>query len=176
MICGKLICLRAIENKDLQLIVEWRNKPDIYINFYEHEPLSLAMQEKWFENFLQRTDEKFWIAETLVDRIPIGTIALVDIDWRNRKAEIGRVLIASPDYRSGGYGKELLNLVIKYAFEHLNMNRLYLEVYEHNKTAVNFYRKAGFTQEGCYRKHIFSQGDYRDVLVFSILKNEYISK
>lgn len=175
MISGKRIRLRAIEFNDLPLLVEWRNNPSIYVNFYEHEPLSLAMQQRWFEKFLQRTNEKFWIAETCQDSKPIGNIALINIDFRNRKAEIGRVLIASPDHSSGGYGLEMLNLLLEYSFEHLNLNRLYLDVFAENSTAIEFYQNAGFIKEGCYRQHIFARGTYRDVLVFSMLSNEYFT-
>jgi len=176
LIYGERIRLRAIEHDDLKVIVGWRNDPDIYSNFYEHEPLSQAMQVKWFDNFLKRQDEKFWIAETLEDSVPIGTIALIDIDLRNRKAEIGRVLIASNKHRNGGYGSEMFELILKYSFEHLNLNRLYLDVFAENAKAVSFYRKIGLTEEGCYRKHIFSRGAYRDILVFSLLAEEYFSR
>lgn len=176
MIYGERIRLRAIEYNDLLLLVEWRNNPEIYTNFYEHEPLSIAMQQKWFDKFLQRTDEKFWIVETCQDSKPIGTIALVDIDWRNRKAEIGRVLIASTKHRSCGYGRELFNLLLEYAFEHLNLNRLYLDVFAENQSAVVFYRKMGLVEEGCYRQHVFAGGNYRDVLVYSIVRDEYLIK
>lgn len=175
MITGERVNLRAIEYGDLPLLVEWRNIPEIYRNFYEHEPLSLAMQQRWFDNFLKRTDEKFWIVETNQDVRPIGTIALVDIDLRNRKAEIGRVLIASQAHRNGGYGREMFGLVIAYAFEHLNLNRLYLDVFADNTTAVTFYQNSGFVKEGCFRNHIYSEGRYRDVFVFSLLKDEYVA-
>lgn len=173
MISGERIRLRAIEYDDLPLLVDWRNNPEIYTNFYEHEPLSIAMQQKWFEKFLQRSDEKFWIVETCQDSRPIGTIALVDIDWRNRRAEIGRVLIVPPEFRGGGFGMELFGLLLEYAFEHLNLNRLHLDVFAENQTAVAFYRKVGLVEEGCYRQHVFAKGTYKDVLVFSMLRDEY---
>ena len=176
MILGERICLRAIEMEDLPLLVKWRNDPQVYDNFYEHEPLSLIMQQRWFEKLLQREDEKFWIAETLRDPEPIGTIALVHIDWRNRKAEMGRVLIFPDGGRGAGYGKEMCNLLLKYAFEHMNLNRIYLEVFADNYRAIEFYKQMAFSEEGRFRQHIFSRSHYRDVLVFSILQQEYINK
>jgi diamine N-acetyltransferase len=173
MIYGELIRLRAIEYNDLPLLIKWRNDPSIYVNFFEYEPLSLVMEEIWFDKFLERTDEKYWIAETRQDDLPIGTIALIDIDLRNRKAEIGRVLVASPDDKNKGYGFEMLDLLLKYSFEHLNLNRLYLEVFAENHIAIEFYQKAGFIKEGCKRQHIFTRARYRDVLLFSILSEEY---
>ena len=173
MILGKRIRLRAIEIDDLPLLQQWRNEPQIYECFYEHEPLSLAMQRRWFDGFLQRNDEKFWIAETIKKPRPIGTICLTHIDVRNRKAELGRVLIAPAAFRGGGYGRELCELALRYAFEHLNLHRVYLDVFADNAAAVTLYRRLGFVEEGRLRRHIYAQGQYRDVLVFALLEEEY---
>ena len=93
MIIGKHIRLRAIDTDDLPLLVRWRNDPRVYRHFFEHEPLSLTMQQRWFQKFLDRENELFLIAEGIKSSEPLGTIALVDIDWRNRRAELGRILI-----------------------------------------------------------------------------------
>ena len=104
MIVGKRIQLRAIEHEDLPLMVKWRNDPEVYQYFYEHEPLSLVMQKAWFEKFLQEPDERLWVVETIETHEAIGTVGLVRIDWRNHKAEWGRLLIYPDEYRHGGYG------------------------------------------------------------------------
>ena len=92
MIVGTQVRLRAIEPGDLPLLVKWRNDPAIYRFFYEHEPLSLEMQRRWFEGFLQRKDDRYWIAERVDDSTPVGTVALLNVDWRSRTVELGRLL------------------------------------------------------------------------------------
>jgi UDP-4-amino-4,6-dideoxy-N-acetyl-beta-L-altrosamine N-acetyltransferase len=172
MIVGKRIRLRAIELEDLPLLTKWRNDPAVYDCFYEHEPLSLAMQRRWFDAFLQKRDEKYWIAETLAEGEPIGAIGLLDIDWRNRRAELGRVLVAPGGGRRSGYGRELCELALRYAFDHLNLHRVQLDVFADNQAAVELYRQLGFREEGRLRQHVFARGRYRDVLVFSLLSDE----
>ena len=90
MIVGKRIHLRAIEYEDLPLIVEWRNDPEIYSYFFEQEPTSLIMQTRWFEKHLSQQNEKLWIIEDTVTHSPIGTVGLVDIDWRSLETLSGR--------------------------------------------------------------------------------------
>jgi UDP-4-amino-4,6-dideoxy-N-acetyl-beta-L-altrosamine N-acetyltransferase len=153
--------------------VKWRNDPDVYGCFYEHEPLSLAMQHRWYEAFLQRADEKYWLAETLAEAQPVGTIALVHLDRRNRRAELGRVLIAPDSLRQGGIGTELCELALDYAFGHLDLNRVYLDVFADNAPAIALYKKLGFHEEGLLRQHVFARGKHRDVLVFALLAEEF---
>ena len=173
MIVGERIRLRAIERADLPRLVEWRNNPEIYVHFFEHEPLSLAMQERWFETFLNRDDEKFWIACLHEQEEPLGTAALTRIDMRSRKAELGRVMIQPGEQRRQGYCREMCELVLGYAFAHLNLNRVSLEVFDDNTAAIGLYRSLGFAEEGRFRQHVFAAGRYRDVLAFSLLRAEW---
>lgn len=172
MIAGQQIRLRAIEEQDQPLLLAWRNDPQVYRHFFEHEPTSLAMQERWFARFLERGDEKFWIAETLADPRPVGTIALVGIDWRSRHAEMGRILVYPPDARGAGVGREMCRLALEYGFAHLNLNRIFCEVFADNAPAIALYRRLGFREEGRLRSHVFAEGRYRDVLVFGLLREE----
>ena len=174
MIHGERIRLRAIEPLDLPMLVAWRNDPAVHAHFFEHEPLSLAMQQRWYERFLQRADEKYWIAETRGDEPgPVGTVALVGIDLRNRHAELGRVLVYPPDRRGGGIGREICLTALRYAFDHLNLERVFCEVFVENREAVALYEKLGFRREGLLRRHVFNDGAYRDVAVMGVLREEF---
>src|SRR3954470_19103422 len=165
MIQGERISLRAIESHDLPMLVAWRNDPAVHAHFFEHEPLSLATQTTWFERFLQRTDERYWIAERRdAKREPVGTIALVGIDLRHRRAEMGRVLVYPPGLRGGGLGRELCGLALGYAFGHLNLHRVTCEVFADNVAALSLYGRLGFRREGVLRQHVFKDGAYRDVV------------
>ncbi len=175
MIIGKRIRLRAIEAEDLPLLIKWRNDPTVYQYFFEHEPLSLEMQRRWFESFLKKGDEKFWIIETTSELKPIGTIGLVHIDWRNRKAEIGRILIYDDEYRHGGYGSEAECLVLRYGFDHINLNRIYCEVFADNERGIQIHKRFGFKEEGRFREYVFKNGEYSDVVYLALLRSEYLS-
>lgn len=173
MITGPRVRLRAIEQDDIPVLVKWRNDPDVYLHFFEHEPLSEMMQRRWVERLIDKGDEKMWLVETVAAAELIGTIGLVHTDWRNRKAEWGRFLIYPSDYRRKGYGAEALALLLQYVFDHMNLNRLYCEVFADNGPAIALYRKFEFREEGTFRQHIFRCGHYRDVLCMSLLKSEY---
>jgi UDP-4-amino-4,6-dideoxy-N-acetyl-beta-L-altrosamine N-acetyltransferase len=171
MIVGPRIQLRALERSDLALLVGWRNDPAIYRWFFEHEPLSLARQEVWFEQLQQKREEWLWLAETRDEQDVVGMIGLSKVDWRNRRAEMGR-LIVSPGHRRHGYAREMGELVLNYAFGHLNLHRITLEVFAENTAAIAAYTHLGFREEGCLRQHVFADGRYQDVLLMAKIQPE----
>ena len=88
MIVGSLILLRPVERHDLPVIAKWRNSPEVYEFLFEREPISLAHQERWFENLVSSNDRFCFVIETR-DGKSIGLASVFGIDWRNRHAEWG---------------------------------------------------------------------------------------
>jgi RimJ/RimL family protein N-acetyltransferase len=62
---------------------------------------------------------------------------------------------------------------LKYGFNTLNLNRIFLHVFETNPRAIRAYEKAGFSHEGRKRQAEFKNGTYVDILMMSVLKDEY---
>jgi len=172
MIQGKNIYFRAIEESDFEFIVKARNLEDVNKYFYEHEPLSIRMQKNWYENYLKNTshDKLFVICDN--DHNPIGTVGIYHIDWRSRKAEWGRLFLVG-DIRGKGYGSELEKLVYDYVFNHLNLNKLYCEVFTDNEKVVNMHLKFGNIIEGTFKQHVYRFGEYKDVVRMCILRDTY---
>ncbi|ADI84692.2 GNAT family N-acetyltransferase [Geobacter sulfurreducens] len=169
---GTGIDLRQIEENDLALVMEWRNRPDIKECFFNRTTLTIDGQLKWYEKYLQDASDIMLMILTK-EQEPIGTMALYNIDPINLKAEYGRALIASSAYRGKGYAKEALDLLLQYAFGALKLNRVQLEVFNDNSAAIKLYERCGFVKEGVQREAFYDGFKYRDVLMMSILKNEY---
>lgn len=174
MILGKRLRFRAIEKADLSLMVKWRNEYEVNRYFYEHEPLSLVMQEKWFERYLNSiSNEKVWIVDEIDTSNPIGSVSIYHIDWRSRRCEWGRLYLVG-DFRGKGYGKEIEKMIYTYVFEHLNMNKLECEVYSDNVNVIELHKKMGSRVEGELVNHVYREGRYKNVTRMAILYDEYI--
>jgi RimJ/RimL family protein N-acetyltransferase len=104
----------------------------------------------------------------------IGGTGFVNLDSRNRSAEFG-IVIGDKSYWDQGYGTEAVCLLVKHGFNTLNLNRVYLRVLENNPRAMRAYEKAGFSHEGRQRQAEYKDGKYLDLLVMSILKDEFIN-
>jgi len=102
----------------------------------------------------------------------IGSCGFSNIEWTNRAAEIGIVIGEKPCW-DHGYGTETMRLLIRHAFDTLNLNRVFLRVHEPNKRAIRAYERAGFVREGCMRQAVFKDGRYQDVIIMSVLRSEW---
>jgi RimJ/RimL family protein N-acetyltransferase len=107
--------------------------------------------------------------------ILIGEIGISSIDTQNKHAEIG-MAIGDRGYWGKGYGQDLVKTILDYCFTTLKLNKVYLDVWQENKRAINCYLKSGFKQEGLLREHVLRGGKYHHKLVMSILKREWQRK
>ncbi len=178
MIYGERIRFRAPERSDIPLWVAWLNDPEVLQGLGLYKPMSTASEEKWFESLSARSnsDQVFVIEARLADDQegwkPIGNVGLHDIEWRVRSAEFG-IVIGEKSLWNQGYGTEATRLILHYGFYTLNLNRIFLRVYQTNPRAIRAYEKAGFVHKGCMRQAEFREGRYIDVLYLSVLKAEY---
>ena len=172
---GKRITLREYRISDLDNIRQWVNDPEITntlsdVFLYPHS----KNESEVFLNMIMEgksSIKSFVIAEK--DSLEyIGQIDLFKIDWKNRFAILA-IVIGGKEYLGKGYGSEAIRVLLKFAFEELNLNRIELDVYDYNVRAQKCYLKCGFKEEGRMRQKLFRDGQYRDVIKMAILKEEY---
>ena len=121
---------------------EWMTDPSITVFFrFDASKISLSGCERFIEN--ARSDPNA-VHFSIVDEQDeyLGTISLKDIDPENKCAEYA----VSTRKKSHGSGAalEATRLILSYAFDELNLERVYLNVLAENGRANAFYRKAGF--------------------------------
>jgi RimJ/RimL family protein N-acetyltransferase len=127
------IFLSVIKESDLSLIYEWKNdiKLSTLINSYFY-PISYAEVEEWFKKN-QNDKNQVLFGIYLVKTVKlIGVVRLMFIDWIGRNSEFG-IYIGDFQERGKGYGKEIIDMILKYAFCHLNLKKVYLKVAESMK-------------------------------------------
>ena len=100
-------------------------------------------------------------------------IKVLYLDYINRKATMG-IVIGKKDKLGKGIGREAIGILKNFVFNSLNLNRLDLEVLEHNIRGYKCYTACGFKEEGRKRKAIFHKGSYKDLIFMSILKEEFL--
>lgn len=175
MIFGERIRLRAIERDDLPMFVSWINDPEVRAGLQLFLPISMAQEEMWFESVLKRsleTQPMVIEVQELDKWVPIGDTGMFDHDTQAHSAELG-IMIGNKAYWNKGFGTEAIELMLKHCFETLNLNRVSLRVYENNLGAIRCYEKAGFVHEGRQRQGVFRSGKYLDVLMMSVLKEDW---
>lgn len=167
---GDRVLLRGVEAQDLDLLAEWRNAPENWQHFFNPRPVCRAGQAAWLEGVIKDPSRLFLVIVERASSTLIGSIGLDHIDSFNQSAEMGNVLIGNPQFRGAGLAREATELLLDLAFSRLNLRRIYLYVFAGNPAALRLYRSLGFEQEGLLKEACFSEGEFRDVLLMSLLK------
>jgi len=128
-----------------------------------------AGKRAWFER-IQRGEEGHCFAIEADGRY-VGFVGLrVNDEEQSGRYRIG---IENPEYWGRGCGTEVTRLMLRYAFETLNLHRVSLRVAAYNARAIRSYEKAGFRWEGVERDSFFVDGEWHDDVLMAILKQEW---
>lgn len=171
---GEKVILRAIEREDQEFLKEMINDPELEKLVVGWSfPVSLEMQMQWYEKQKNDLRNLRYIIEADGERIGLATIK--NIDWKNRTASHG-IKLANINMRGKGYGKDTVFTIMKYAFEELQLNRLYGSILEYNEPSRRLYEKCGWSIEGIARQSVFKDNQYHNEIMVSILKDDYLKK
>ena len=170
MIHGDRITLRAIEREDLSDYVQRLNDPAVLEYFGNQVPLSLVHEEKWYNDMLRDPSLQAFAVE--FEGQHVGSAGFGDIDGRNARAEVG-LFIGPPEMWDRGLGFDVLKTLVRFGFEQMNLNRIYLRVFAGHQRAIHLYEKVGFRHEGLWRQAAFRHGRYHDLLWMSVLREEW---
>jgi RimJ/RimL family protein N-acetyltransferase len=172
----KKIELRALTSKDMETTVRWNNQTDVKFLYAGHPfPVNIEMEYEWYNKVLRsNVPTTVFGIELISEKKLIGISVLRNINLINRKAEFA-ILIGDTEERGKGYSKAATILTLKFGFDMLGLNKVYLFVQSSNNSAIKLYEKTGFKVEGIFRQSVFKNGKYEDEIIMSILKEEFVS-
>ena len=180
MLQGERVRLRAARREDLVLLCQFNNDVEVELGSGGDPPYpqSLERLQADFDSNLGdgRRNGMSWVVEADVDDGAegkvIGHCALFNVDDVAHTAELG-IVIGDKAYWGRGYGSDAVNVLLDYAFRLRNLRKVYLNVNGNNPRAMRAYAKCGFVEEGRWRKHVWSNGEYVDLVCMGILREEY---
>lgn len=174
---GERVYLRPAERSDLPAFVRWFADGETTRWLSIRAPFSGAMEDRWFEGMLERQGKSDWhfVICLVADGRPIGTAGLHDLNLEDGHAEFG-ISIGEKAEWNKGYGTDALSAICDFGFGQLRLERIGLQVYRDNRRAQRSYARAGFTLEGARRNALFADGRHHDVLVMSLLRQEWLAQ
>jgi len=166
--------IRRLEKVDLPVRVAWFNSQDAYRQMPLDVPFSLAETGAWFSRTLLDSSRLDFAAAVEHDSGEelVAMFGLVDIDPKNRKAEL--YIIVNPTMRAQGIGSACIRWLCNYGFGHVGLNKIYLFTLFQNELAQRFYERLGFRQEGVLREHLFYRGTMMDRCIYAMLAKEWL--
>ena len=131
--------LRDIADDELELMRAWRNEPAVRANMYTQHEISIEEHLTWWEKTKNRPDQKYLMYEMSGDKRGIAAFTSIDIQNKNT----AWAFYASPSAPKGT-GSKIEFLMLELAFEQLNMQKLYCEVFAFNTSVIKLHQKFGF--------------------------------
>jgi RimJ/RimL family protein N-acetyltransferase len=179
---GNDICLGPIDyEKDPEIESRWTHNAE-FMRLYDFEParpMSAALVKKQYEKLEKKVEEDkdiqhFMIRAKTDDRL-IGKAAVTRIEWSNGNCAV-QLGIGRAEDRRKGYGTQALKMLLRFAFAELNMFRVTAYVGEYNEGALALLKRFGFTEEVRRRQALERDGRRWDLLVFGLLKDEWLNQ
>ena len=92
-------------------------------------------------------DDNFYPVTAFDENGVVGHLILRYTDKEKKVIRFGFVIV-DDSKRGKGYGRQMLTLAIKYAFDIFGAEKITLGVFDNNKPAYRCYKAAGFTETG----------------------------
>ena len=173
---GELVRLAAIEPEaDAEVFAEWFDDPMAtrLAGFRPVWPMNRASAQERLEEWVKASPGTInFAARTIADDRLVGGIGLMDINGADGHAQLGLSIYKQDDW-GHGYGREMIVLALRYAFNELNLYRVWLTTPGFNERAMKLYEKLGFRHEGRGREHILLDGTRWDVVHMGMLRDEF---
>lgn len=138
---GKKTIVRNLKREDVDKRLKWKPYPDPLYYHYNRPPVSRVEKELWYMKKKQ-DPTMVYLSIDNVEHDLIGFLSLFKIDRKNKSSEVGIYL--GYEFIDQGYGTDALLTFMKYYFEELSYDRLFLDVATLNKRAIRCYGKCGF--------------------------------
>ena len=161
---------RKIQESDLEMIMNWRMRTDITRVMFTDPNLTLEGQREWLEKIQNDPTQMHWI--TVSNGKPVGTAGLVGIDYVNLSCKSGGYIADRKDRDFETVIAQETGL-LTVAFDVLKLNRIQAEVMSNNQRVAKMLILNGYKQEGVFRQAVCKKGEYFDVIVCSMLKEEW---
>lgn len=166
--------LRKLSMRDATDVFEYASIPEVaeHVTWEYHRNISDSMH--FLRIMIQQYDDGMPSPWAIIDKELgklIGTIGYHVWSPPNAYAEVGYAL--SKEYWNKGIMTEAFNEVIRFGFERMKLNRIEATCKLANTASEKVMHKCGMTYEGMMRKKLYAKGEYHDLKLYSLLKNEW---
>ena len=159
-----------LSEEHLGMVRNWRISPEVSGSMYTDPKITPEHQKKWYEEIKKDPTKKYWIVG--LNGEYVGVVCLLNIDLINKRC-LWAYYLGETSARGKGVGKQIELNILSYVFDDLKLNKLCYEVLAFNDLVVKIHQKYGAKIEGVLRQHIYKNGEFYDVIVMGILKEEW---
>ena len=172
MLKSENLILKVPSQADYKSLRKVRPSDEFYLMVGSDPTESMFVNDEKFDESFAKclTKENYW--NVFKDSNVIGIAFLHSLDSVDKRARYA-VGIYNKENWNKGYGQELNQVILKYAFCDLKLHKVDLRVLAYNKRAIASYNKSGFVQDGILKENAFINNEWHDDIIMSILSHEF---
>jgi RimJ/RimL family protein N-acetyltransferase len=164
---GERVALQTVEEEGLDLLQRNVNDPDVWRSIGTVSPVNAEQEREWFEGI----DDDGVSLLICAEGEPVGMADLSDVLETWGRAEVGYWV--TPEARGEGYATEATDLLVGYAFDQRQLNKVIANAFDFNAGSRRVLEKVGFTEEGLHREEAFVDGAFVDIHRYGLLAREW---
>ncbi len=169
---GTLVRLRAHEPADIAALNDLINDPEVGENLGMVMPQAVSGYQAFIDMIEKDPSKSSFVIERIDGRVPVGGCSFFSVETPARTALLG-IWLGKP-YWDEGLGTDAVRTLCRFGFDHMNLQRIELDVFETNPRAERAYEKVGFVVEGTRRRSQFVGGRHVNSRVMGLLAEELI--
>lgn len=170
---GQLITLKQMTSSDLETFVKIESENSTLLLANDEMPFPNTFEDhaSFFQSISGKKEEFiFGIFEKTSQQL-IGSCGVYAINWKNSTCFVG--ISIGEEWQGKGFGTDAMRTLITFIFDYIAINKIKLQVFSFNGSAIRSYEKCGFTKEGVLRHELFRFGKFHDIVLFGQLREEW---
>ena len=167
---GERVTLRPADDADPPRFVPWFADMEVTRFLGRRQAVALYHEIAFLKSVGESKTDVFWMIDA--DGETVGATGIHAIDWPNAHGTTGIVIGAKHKWGSG-IATEVMRLRTAYAFDQLNLRKLMTEVFIENEASKRALEKNGYRTAGTHKQHFFTRGEWHDVWLGEILRDEW---
>lgn len=175
LLSSENVRLSGLRSADMEVITRWHQDDDFLRLLHSNPaaPLSENIWKQFYEQDLPKLRDEIAFGVRLLENDQlIGFCSLNGIQYNHQTAWIA-IGIGERSAQGKGYGYEVMSLLLRFAFNELNLHRVQLSVFGYNTRAIRLYEKLGFVREGTQREGMRRDGQRFDLYYYGMLEHEW---
>ena len=159
--------IRTVTENDLEMLLTWRNHPDVRRYMFTQHEIGLTEHRNWFNKV--NLDESRHLLIVEEEMQAFGYVQFSQV------AEGGIAhwgFYVRPDANKGT-GYKLGSVAIKHAFVDLKLHKVCGQAIDSNLASIAFHQRLGFVQEGVLRDQQRLGGSYNSLHCFGLLAKDW---
>ncbi len=171
---GSLVRLTALAKDDAATLAGFSENTWVYrlMNSSPAVPYTVAETVKWIEKEQENPNSFHFGIRNVETGALLGFCELDEIEWNHRACMLG-IGLGDPEDWGKGYGRDAMEVLLRFGFHELNLHRIGLAVFSYNARAVALYESLGFVREGTVRERLSRDGKAHDMLLYGLLRVEW---